>query len=277
VVTRFTALTDVAGRVALDTQGNKWVTAAAVVLASNQLDLVRSLLPATVPKWRNCHQEHAELVTDLLGSHSFAVCAIHINKDTEHWRRFWKDEEPLQAAIVAESRASAGFVKPANILKFFLFGQVVAIATAHAMKVAPTGTIVDGKGLTLVESNVICDSDINGDENVEFFKFLFERENHRPSRLRQLGIRLVNGSVEVATEEEEPLLLLADYAAGLAHAVWLEHPGRGRFPLAKEEALRLLKAIEAKDKFIRMPMDFEISYDEIFGALMERSRALKRQ
>lgn len=269
---RLTILVDIAGRVALDTRGSARVTAAAVAVATSDAPAVRAALPASLPKWRDCAASDAERGVELLAAHSVSVGVISINKDTDAWRQFAADAEVLQAAILAESRRPAGWAKPANLLTFQLVGSACAIATGHGIRVGPKERIVDMRGLQLIECAVICDSDISGEENLEVFRSFWDKRHAPKSRLAKLGVSLAYEEARVLTEQEEPLLLLADYAAGIAHASLLPAPGRLPLPLDYAQSNVLLGHLRETGKLVMESVNFDASYSEIFGNVMEQAR-----
>jgi hypothetical protein len=265
---RFTFLTDIAGRVTLDVTGSPLVTAAAVVLPSVNLAKISAQLPADLPKWKSCSYKDAEAVINLLISNS-AVGIFSINKDTKAWGKFWEDEKSLQSAIVLQDRRPAGFIKPANLLAFSLIGGACAIAMGHSLRIGPKDRIMDSHGRNLIERTIICDSDIGGEENVQVFKNLWDRQDGSSPRLEQAGFRVMTREVRVETEQQEPLLLLADYAAGIAHAALLSSPGRIRLPLPTDEAKKLLDSLNEAGKLALHVSDFNFTYKQIFGSLID--------
>ena len=269
LMNRFTFLTDIAGRLARDVAGSPRVTAAAVAFGSGQLDAVARQLPRPLPKWKDCRLQDAEAVVSLLGEETIAVGIFSINKDTAAWHQFWEDARPLRAAIVAQDRRPAGFVKPANVLAFLLISGACAVATGHALRIGSKHRILDYRGRDLIERTVICDSDIDGDENLEVFRSLWERHDGSQPRLESMGIRIATREVRVTTEQQEPLLLLADYAAGISHAALLPDPGRIPLPLSVDDAKKLLGALNDRGKIAVQTCNFEFTYKEVFGHVMD--------
>ena len=147
-----------------------------------------------------------------------------MTKEPEAWNRFWKAAKPLQDAIVAQDRVPAGFIKPANVALFSLMGQAFALALAQAIKIARTTGLLDFRGKELIERTIVCDSDIQGDENIAVFKSFWERSDQNQPLMEKLGVRFITRSVNVMTEQDEPLLLLSDYAAGIAHSAFILPP-----------------------------------------------------
>lgn len=262
---RMTLLADIAGRVSLDTGGSPCVTAAAIAIPSNHMNVIAAKLPNNLPKWQSCTREHAEAVVNLLTTEASAIGVFIINKDTAAWPSFWKDMAPLQSAIVKQDRRPAGFVRPANMLSFLLLGGCCAIAMSHALMRDSRHKIVNDQGNVLVERTVICDSDIQGDENLDAFRSAWtHHDEHQPLTAR-MGFRVVTREVRVTTEQDEPLLLLADYAAGITHIANLKTPGRIPLPLPISDARKLLALLDATGKLVVHTRDFDVSYKKFFG------------
>jgi len=270
-VNRYTIFSDIAGRVAQDTKGSNRVTAAAIAVETQRVPTVRSLIVENPLKWRDSTSRDAEAVAELLIHEAAAVSAVTVQKDTEAWRKFWLDSRPLQKAIVAQDRQPAGFARPANVVTYWLFSYAFALATAHAIKIGPRNRILDYRGREAIERTIVCDSDVKGDENIDVFKSLWERHDGSQPRMEQLGLRFYTRDVLVTTEDEEPLLLWADYLAGLVQTAFITDPGRIPLPLSLDEAKHLLGRIKDSGKLVLHSREFELVYGEIFGEAYRRS------
>lgn len=262
---RYTLFADIAGRVALETIGSDRVTGAAIAIATQDVSAVRSRVAGRFPKWKDATLTDAEAVVDAMIADAAAVAAVTVYKDTDAWRQFWADAPPLHDAIVAQDQRGAGFVKPANATTFWLFGGAFALASAHAIKIGPPNRLVDYRGREAIERTIVCDSDIKGDENIDVFTSLWERADGHQPRLESIGLRFYTRQVSVTTEDEEPLLLLADYLAGIVHAAFITNPGRLRLPIAHDEAKRLLGRLNHSGKAIVQALTFDLKYADIFG------------
>jgi hypothetical protein len=217
-----------------------------------------------------CTLSDAETVVDLLASRAVSVGIFSVNKDTVAWRQFAEDEKTLQRAFVAQATPLAGWAKASNLLTFYLLSGACAIAIGHGLTNAPPG-IVDINGLQMIDCSVVCDSDISGKENIEVFQSFWDQRHAPISRLATLGFKVTNEAARVATEQEEPLLLLPDYAAGIAHASLLPSPGRLSLPLTHGQANELIAHLKQIGKITIENTEFDISYDEIFGPIMEQA------
>lgn len=272
---RLTFFVDIAGRASLDVLGSPRVTAAAIVFGSRNVDSVRHKLPNALPKWKDCTASDAEAVIDLVVKESIAVGVFSINKDTASWRELWKDAEPLQNAIIAQDKRPAGFVKPANVLVFYLIGASCAVGGGHALRIGPKNRIQNHRGLDLIDRTIICDSEVSGAENLQVFRHLWDRADGWQPRLEQAGIQMTTADVRVTSEEQEPLLLLADYVAGISHASLLSEPGRLKLPLSFSDAGDLINRIRGSGKLAFHSADFDLKYGDIFGDAITATKASK--
>lgn len=152
------------------------------------------------------------------------------------------------------------------------------MALGHAIKIAHRPGMVDYRSRALIERTIVCDSDVQGDENVSVFKDSWARSDEHHPRMEEAGFRLITREVIVTTEQQEPLLLLADFAAGIAHSALIENPGRLPLPVPHEQSKRLLRALNESGKLVLTSKPFALEYGEIFGdALAEAARQNARQ
>lgn len=269
VFNEYTLIADIAGRVSLDTLGSNRVTAAAFVIETSRFEKLRiDVAKKKYPKWKNCTIEDAEAVVDFLVNEALSVSVFSVDKDTDAWRLFWESSKPLQAKIVKESHKQAGFAKPANLAMYWLFGSVFVIATTQALKHEKGGaSLYDRNNKFVIENTIICDSDIKGEENIDVFKSIWIKHNSMEQKTNKLGIKIGTKKVHVLTEEEEPLLILADYIAGLAHSSLIINEGRIALPLDCNSSRKLLDKLVISGKLIINDVKFDLVYDDIFGVL----------
>jgi hypothetical protein len=255
------------------TAGSPRTVAAAVAVDTQQIEAIRRELKA-VPKWGRCSEDSAGFVVDLMRSQAIAVAVIGVNRDTPAWRRFLADADTFHNAVILTSKKVAGWGKPTNILKFLLLGSACAMATGHTLGVDGRPRIVGSDGRQLIDCSTVCDAEVEGPENLEVFESFWGMQHIPRSRLAKVGINIISNDVRVTTEQLEPCLLLADYAAGLGLASTTDEPGSLPMPLAKSVATRLLSRLRERGKLVVREEEFDYTYDEIFGEVMEKAREL---
>lgn len=271
-MSRFTFFADIAGQVSLDTKGSNRITAAAVAIPSVDTDAFRSRLLG-MPKWRDCTEEIAAQMVGFIADFASAIAVSSITKNSESWERFWESDKPLHNAIVRQDRAPAGFIKPSNLIRFAILGESFAMALGHAVRIAHRPGIVDYRSRDLIERTIVCDSDVQGDENISVFKNFWTRSDEDQPQIEKAGFRFITREVIVTTEQSEPLLLLADFVAGIAHSALIESPGRLSLPVSHEPSKRLLRILSDSGKLVLSSKPFALEYEEVFGdALAEAAR-----
>lgn len=274
-MSRFTFFADIAGQVSMNARGSDRLTAAAVAIPTVDIEPLRIYFDCR-SKWRDCTLEDAESMILNLTRYSAAVAIVSITKEPDAWKLFWKSVKPLHEAIVRQDRLPAGFIKPANVVKFFVLGEALAIALGHAVRTSRRSGIVDYRSRELIERTIVCDTDIQGDENISVFKSFWEQSDLHQANIEKSGFRFVTRDVVIATEQQEPLLLLADFAAGIAHSAFIQNPGRIPLPVAHESSKRLLSALDTSGKLVVVTKPFDLKYEDMFGdALAEAARQEK--
>lgn len=269
--TAFTILSDIASRVMHATEGSPKTVAGAVAIETLRLVGVRNEVSG-LPKWGKCTLDDAAFAVDLVLSQATAASIVSVDRDTEAWRRFLADAEVLQKAIVLSSKKVAGWAKPTTLLKFVLLGSACAMSTGHALGTDRGARIVGTSGRQLIECSTICDTEVEGKENLEVFESFWSMQRVPTTRLARMGIELISNDVRVTTEQLEPCLLLADYIAGLGLAAVTPDPGRLPLPIDQDTASKLLSKLRSRNKLVTAEEEFDHSYDEIFRDVMDQAR-----
>jgi len=109
------------------------------------------------------------------------------------------------------------------------------------------------------------------------FKNFWARSDEDQPQIERAGFRFITREVIVTTEQAEPLLLLADFVAGIAHSALIEAPGRLRLPVSHESSKRLLHILHDSGKLVVSSKPFALEYQDVFGdALAEAARQNER-
>ena len=264
-MSRYTIFTDVAGwDFSAHKLGGDRMTAAAVAVATTELDSFRQKVHL-LPKWSECTYAQAKTAIHLLRARAASVSIVTMTEESEAWKRFCKITKLLQEEIVRQHRHPAGFVKPANVTRFALLRDASALAIAHAVKISRSINLLDFQCRELIEQTIVCDSDIQGDENISVFKSFWQISDQHQQNRHKLGLHFFTRDVQVATEQQEPLLLMADYAAGIGHSAFTPNPGRLPFPVAHEFAKEQLKELHKSGKLVSSARPFDINGEEVFS------------
>ena len=270
-MSRYIIAADIAGLPTLSTTGSNRMTAAAVTVRARLADEARAMAKS-LPKWRDADEAIATQAIEQIERNALGVGIASMTKPPGAWEDFFAAAKPLQDAIVAQDRSAAGFVKPANVAKFVLLGHAYTLAVTQAIKVDGDPHIKDLSGLDLIECTIVCDTEIEGEENLEVFRSLWAASDEHQPKLNSLGLRTVTRDVVVTSDEEDPLIRLADFAAGIAHSALIPQPGRLKMPLEHEAAKRLLGRLNATGRLTLVNQAFNARYEEIFGEALEAAR-----
>lgn len=228
-----TSFVDMAGRVSRSTETFHRATAAAVVVATSDLGHVRASLPQGGRKWAQTDFARASEMVDAMIRHALAVGAFSVNKRTPAWEKYWVDSLDLENLLRRQDGKAAGFLRAPNFLRFHLMGGAASVAFGHAhWRTSAKPRVLDYRGRALLENDVVFDNDIQGSENEDMLETMLGMPTPRSEQ--QFGFTL-RRRMSLVTEQQEPLLLLADFAAGIVHAALL--PEAGKFlPLTQEQA-----------------------------------------
>lgn len=220
IPSRYQLYMDIAGRVSESIDGYEYVTVGGICILPETIDTLRSQC-SNLPKWRDSKLDNALAAVDILGSYVLAALCVRMQKSQPRWRDFWKDGKSHHQSTAqrAENARETAFLKPGTTIKYFLFGECSARLAGELVRSIGRPSIKNSEGLSIVQLNVVCDSDIQGTENIRILKELFENSTNNQPRIRSLGIRLQVTNVRLQTEQEEPILNLADHLAGATHTI----------------------------------------------------------
>jgi len=99
-----------------------------------------------------------------------------------------------------------------------MFVKSTALACASAIN---AGNIVRSSSRQFkisTRETFIFDKEIDGFDNIDVFKSIWDRVNAGQPLTEKVGIKRTVEDVQLVTEQEERLLMLPDYIGGIAHA-----------------------------------------------------------
>ena len=111
-------------------------------------------------------------------------------------------------------KRKVGFAKPGTVMRYYAFGRCSAASVAIYLKLKGRPTILDSNGFSIIYLKVVCDSDIQGEENQRAFIANWSRWASNCKLRKGLQISPYINSVDFKTEQDEPLILIPDYIAG---------------------------------------------------------------
>jgi hypothetical protein len=217
---------------------------AGIAIESRVVEEVReSLLTAasgSLCKWShgNKGRECASTIFRLLGKRQLLAVVRIVWKHTDEWDRYFAEGRRLYEQSVRITQRAVPFAKPMATFKLHQFGitcgDLIGFFARRNRHRLPSRE----EPIQPFEITAVFDSDIQGQANQQVCKDVFARavpEMKRTPKHLRISPRL---KVEIKTEQEEPLLFLADYLAGY-------HYSRMAYQTQKEsDWTSLLKAVE---------------------------------
>lgn len=261
---RVTSLSDIAGRVARQTDGADTVTVAGVCLPAGATKFIRKQIPPKYPKWRNATDADVSLIVSLLMRESMSITATAVRKSPETWAAFWSDAENTHSKTSQMSAGTMSFVKAATLLKYALFGQSASLTTAHAIKIGAVPRLTRSRKELVIQESFIFDKEIEGKDNVEAFMDLWAARNEHQPLTNLLGIRCNVINVQFSTEQQEPLLLLPDYVAGIVHAAHSTADTLSASRVTQSAARAAHAKLKESAKYDEFSENFGLRYFDIF-------------
>lgn len=197
---------------------------AGVGMWSSAVDRIREALLASVPsglrKWSDSENDAniAKAIFRLMAKRQLYGSVNVIWKTGPAWERYHQTGQVIYEKGAKKAQEAIPYAKPMATLKIHLFGDIMADLYGHMlgrnrhlfpkMKVPPRN----------VRVTAVIDSDVHGEVNQRVFKNVMESANDLPKTEHETGIR-TEFNVCLKTEQEEPLLYLADHLAGLFYSM----------------------------------------------------------
>jgi hypothetical protein len=252
-VSRFTQFLDIAGRPSRS-DASQYLVVAAVAFPTNDLPTVAAAYTPPSSKWVSARPADVICQIQFLLSACTAAVVFRVKKTAPAWEDFWNKSDSYHFQMAKVNQRTVGFVKAGTLLKYWLFGEASGRVMGDSVRLTGHPRVLTKHGLGSVESIVVCDSDIQGQENIDVFLWLFEQVDERPQPLlASIGIHHYVREARLATEQSEPLLYLADYLAGLYQSC----------PPALSQ---LAIDVEQDKKVTVVDYSFDIAYESIFGS-----------
>lgn len=262
-------LVDIAGRFHR-AGANLSVTTGGVAIAADRADHVRSLLPPGLPKWGQCTLTQAMDVVQIVARECLAVGVVTRDLATPAWQKFWEDSADYQFVLNRLQGGKAGWLKPANIARTIALMDGAVVASGHAAYLSNAIERANTNGAVTIDQTLIFDDELGG-ESLEFFMELWNGARPQP-RTQAVGVTFRTRDVRMATEQEEPLLMLPDYVAGLHHCVQLASAGPNTFPLTAAQADQCLAPMR-NGKLKTGMGSFDLDYGSMFGGAIANAKA----
>ena len=205
------------GWVSKESQFDKFFTVGGVIIPTGEEDKVRAAIGHDTPKWRDTNDRYLSKIIYVLKHFKVHCTVVKIEKTEPAWMEFWNAGDQQYQYLASRTKPKPGFAKSSNVLKYWAFGNCSATGVALYLKSQERPTILDQNGFAALYLKIICDTDIQGQENREVFEDNWKHWCKVTKLTSRLEIKPYIECVEFKTEQEENLLMLPDYLAGYIH------------------------------------------------------------
>ncbi|MBK7654770.1 MAG: hypothetical protein IPJ18_06150 [Betaproteobacteria bacterium] len=259
-----TSLSDIAGQLTEASHNADQVTVAGVCLPTGALSQLRRRIPSGFPKWRNATDKHVLHLVSLMCEESLGIVAYSIDKREPWWVNFWKDASHVHSKAANLSGASIGILKAGTLLKFLLFGESATLSLAHSIRSGALPPIRSRGGTLHISHALVFDSDLQGAENIDSFADTWRASNANRPLTASLGIEYKATTMQITTEQEEPLLLMPDYIAGLIHAKNSDSDTLKFSHVTASAVTSALALVTKSGRFVEFDAPSAITYTDIY-------------
>ena len=269
---RYSLFLDVSGNIARETINRSCYTVSCIVLATAGVEKARATISQVGRKWNDMDNASATRMTEAILDFSMTTSARQIRKSQPSWAKFWNDGDRFHNFMASAEKSRVGFVKSSTLVRYNAFCEGSAQSLGHCLRQHGLPRVIGPNGFCPLELNVTCDTDIQGQENIDTFWHMWTEHQSRSQMKPRLGIELKLKNTELKTEQDEPLLLAPDFVAGCFQ--W--HLGKPEVPLPKNLdescAETTIKEFQSSSNFILSQTEFQLTYEAIFGDLLNQAK-----
>ena len=268
---RLSLFYDIAGRLSKDSQIDKFFTVGGIIIPTCDEVSIRNAIGRDMPKWTNSNPASLSLIANIFRNHAIHCTVVKIQKTEPAWTNFWNAGEKQSRHLSSKTKSKTGFAKPANVLKYLSLSKCFAISLGLYIRLQGVPNILDQHGFSALCLKVVCDTDIQGQENQQVLKKDVEDWCKDTSLTTQLEIKPYIEVIEFQTEQEDILLLLPDYFAGYVH--YSSAPQHIALPanLSPHDAKQFGVTLSTSGRFNLK----EHSFDERFPNLISGENSIK--
>jgi hypothetical protein len=215
-------------------------------------------------KWSASNDECAVEAATKVANLSVVALALRIHKHPERWDSFWSNAEQYYIRASTFGAKRAGFLKAANLIRYWLFGECSARLAGECLRQLGLPTVFDGQRRRRFDLRVVCDADIQGRENTAMFDYLWQRLEREQPLFRKHGLS-ETAHAELRSEEQEPGLLLADHLAGCVQAFSAGTSAPRPAGISERGAVAVEAVYRDAPNVVIVERGFDLDYREILG------------
>lgn len=248
------------------------VTVAGVLLPSGGLSQIRRRLPVQLPKWRDATDTDVDVVVSLALRECLAISAAAVDKTAEQWANFWKDATDVHRAVASLERDSVSFLKAATMIKIILFGHSSAACLGHAVFTKSIPDALRRRGMLDTCEDIIVDNEVHGKDNRDALIEAWRATNSHQPWSNAAGLSRRADSLQLKSEQSEPLLLLADYVAGIVHAAHSQVDTLSKSHVSAKAAASAFARLRSCKRFVDYSGTVRLDYFSVYPDFKHLSR-----
>lgn len=139
-------------------------------------------------------------------------------KSNPCWGKYWEEGEKIYQTGITNAQESMPYAKPSMNLKFNLYSNEAARLWGYYIRSCYPKMASHRPDKTHFQNvSVVIDTDIDGASNQAVIKKVFDATTEMPRVKDLLNLKLEH-SLQLKTEEEEPILLIPDFLAGYTYS-----------------------------------------------------------
>jgi len=269
---RYSLFLDISGSTGRETKNHSFYTVGGVIIATARVEKARAAISRVGRKWEDMHNTSATRMIEAILNFSMIISARQTRKSQPSWANFWNDGDRFHNFMASVERSRVGFVKSSTLVRYNAFCEGSAQSLGHCLRRHGLPEVIAPNGFYPLELNVTCDTDIQGQENIDTFWHMWTEYQSRSQMKPRLGIELKLRNLDLKTEQDEPLLLAPDFVAGCFQ--W--HLGKPEVPLPENldesSAETAIKEFKTSSNLILSQTDFHLTYEAIFGDLLNQTK-----
>ena len=269
---RYSLFLDISGNIARETINQSYYTVGGIILATGDVGKARATIGRVGRKWGDIDNTSATKMTEAILACSMAISARQIRKSQPCWDQFWNDGDSFHNFMASAERSKVGFVKSSNVIRYAAFCEGSAHSLGYCLQRHGLPRVVAPNGFFPLELNVTSDTDIQGQGNIDTFRYMWTEYQSRSKMRKKLGVEFKMQAIELKTEQDEPLLLAPDFIAGCFQ--WYLGKPEVPLPRAINESCTeaIIKEFQRSGNFVLTQTEFHLTYKEVFGNLFIQSK-----
>lgn len=247
------------------------ITAAAVAVPRDAAGSIRTTLRRKVAeKWKYGKLAGLASIVALVEGHDLPAAVFHLHvSDRAKWAEYFSLGREFAATAERRTGAKMAYLRPDMMLRMELLGLPCAHIVGRLLR---AGYRPDAKAHT-IEVEIVADTDLRTGDTEKQFRAALLQWPEITTVTRRLGLRPILRDARCETEQDEPLLMLPDYLAGLyQHADPRAKLGKPLVTPAQASTAVWDLRSRARDHLYEESSDFTDEYPFAFDRTGEVSR-----